>query len=167
MSRNLTAAGLAGAAIFAGAAVLTAEEPAPVPAAGLRAQGATLPPLSRETPRSPASANEASDIELAKLRLREGTQLSDVSGRFRQNGDSLLFLDAENREISGLPNLNLERIIRTLKSVEEPESVVWSVSGVVTEFSGRNYLLISRAVYKAASPPPAPENLAAEPPSGE
>jgi hypothetical protein len=43
--------------------------------------------------------------------------------------------------------------------VEEPESITWSVSGVVTEFGGRNHLLISRAVYKAAAPPPSPENL--------
>jgi hypothetical protein len=44
-----------------------------------------------------------------------------------------------------------------LKSVDEPESVKWSVSGTVTEFSGRNYLLVSRAVYKAAMLPPMPD----------
>jgi hypothetical protein len=98
-------------------------------------------------------------LELAKLRLREGTRLRDVTGRFRQSGDSLTFIDAESREINGLPNLNLERILRMLKTVEEPESITWSVSGSITEFSGRNYLLISRAVYKAAAPPPAPESL--------
>ena len=36
-----------------------------------------------------------------------------------------------------------------LKTIEDPASVKWSVSGVVTEFSGRNFLLIHRAVYKA------------------
>jgi len=99
------------------------------------------------------------DVDLARLRLREGTRLNNVAGRFRKNGESLTFIDSENREIGGLPNLNLERIIRMLKTVEEPESIIWSVSGTVTEFSGRNYLLITRAVYKAAAPPPAPESI--------
>ncbi len=93
------------------------------------------------------------------LRLREGTQLTDHVGYFRQNGESLTFVDKEGRELGGLPNLGLERIIRMLKSVEEPESVTWSVSGTITEFAGRNYLLVSRAVYKAAALPPAPDAL--------
>jgi hypothetical protein len=116
----------------------------------------------RPSPKEPIrdfTGKPEQDLEAARLRLREGTRLKDVSGRFRQSGDSLTFIDGENREISGLPNLNLERILRMLKSVEEPESVTWSVSGAITEFSGRNYLLISRAVYKAAAPPPAPETI--------
>jgi hypothetical protein len=98
-------------------------------------------------------------VAASALRLREGTQLTDHVGYFRQNGESLTFVDKEGRELGGLPNLGLERIIRMLKSVEEPESVTWSVSGTITEFAGRNYLLISRAVYKAAALPPAPDAL--------
>jgi hypothetical protein len=41
--------------------------------------------------------------------------------------------------------------------VEEPDSIAWSVSGTVTEYGGRNYLLITRAVYKSATLPPAPD----------
>jgi hypothetical protein len=93
----------------------------------------------------------------AATRMREGTQLKDRLGRFRQNGESLTFIDDDGRELGGLPNLNLERIIRMLKAVEEPDSVHWSVSGSVTEFGWRNYLLISRAVYKAATLPPPPD----------
>jgi hypothetical protein len=58
-----------------------------------------------------------------------------------------------------LPNLGLERVGRMLKSVEEPESISWSVSGMVTEFGGRNYLLVTRAVYKSSAPPPVPDSL--------
>lgn len=105
------------------------------------------------------SAETPDEIAVAALRIREGTHLEDVPGRFRQNGDSLTFIDAQNREIGGLPNLNLERVARTLRNVEEPESVAWNVSGVITEFGGRNYILISRAVYKSATPPPPPEIL--------
>ena len=71
----------------------------------------------------------------------------------------MAFIDEEGRDIGGLPNLNLERVIRMLKTVDEPESIWWSISGTVTEFAGRNYVLISRAVYKAATPPPSPERV--------
>jgi hypothetical protein len=90
-------------------------------------------------------------------RLREGTQLTDRLGRFRQNGEALSFIDEGGRELGGLPNLSLERITNALKAVEEPESVWWSVSGTVTEFGDRNYLLVTRAVYKAAALPPTPD----------
>lgn len=107
-----------------------------------------------------ANRQEKEAAEALKLRLREGTRLKDVVGRFRQSGDSLLFIDGENRELGGLPNLNLERVARMLQSVEEPESVTWSISGTVTEYSGQNHLLITRAVFRSAAPPPTPENVA-------
>jgi hypothetical protein len=115
-------------------------------------------PRSAPTP-SPRAA-ETGPEERREFRLREGSRLNNVVGRFRSTGDSLTFIDAENREIGGLPNLNLERISRMLQGADEPESITWSVSGTVTEFSGKNYLLISRAVFRAAAPPPIPENIA-------
>jgi hypothetical protein len=155
MRRAIPIASLAVAAIVAGAASFAAEEP---PAATSTVSSEKAPAAA---PKSPVAANDNDDddIDLSKIRLREGTQLRDVTGRFRQRGDSLLFIDDKNREINGLPNLNMERVLRMLKTVEEPESIAWSVSGTITEFSGENYLLISRAVYKSAAPPPAPENL--------
>jgi hypothetical protein len=119
---------------------------------------ALAPPLATPAPAA------ASGVELAQLRLREGTRLNDRLGHFRISGDSLTFIEEDGRELGGLPNLNLERVLRTLKTVEEPEAVMWSVSGAVTEFSARNYLLITRAVYKAATPP-APETLEVDDPS--
>jgi hypothetical protein len=109
-----------------------------------------------------ANRQEKEASQALKLRLREGTYLKDVVGRFRQAGDSLVFVDPEGRELGGLPNLNLERVARILQTVEEPESVTWSVSGMVTEYSGRNHLLLSRALFRAAAPPPPPENVAAD-----
>jgi hypothetical protein len=132
--------------------------PAPTQAASLEPSAAKIAPAAKDSTAAKTAAE--SEAERAKLRLREGTRLRDVTGRFRQNGDTLTFIDEQKREIGGLPNLNLERIIRMLKTVEEPESITWSVSGTITEFSGRNYLLINRAVYKAATPPPSPEALA-------
>ncbi len=95
--------------------------------------------------------------ERAKRRLREGTQLTDRGGHFRQDGDGAIFIAEDELEIIALPNLNLERVIRTLKGSDVAETIRWSITGRVTEFNGRNYLLITRAVYKSASPPPAPE----------
>lgn len=92
-------------------------------------------------------------------RLREGTRLTNCVGHFRQVGDAVSFVDEQGRDIGGLPNLNLDRIVRMLKGVDEPEGISWSISGTITEFSGRNYMLISRAVYKASSPPPLPDRL--------
>jgi len=159
MDRTLPAAYLVAIIIILCAGGLTAEESQSLPTTGSTAKVPDAGAAERVPGRATSAGKEATELDLAKLRLREGTRLRDASGRFRLRGDSLRFIDRENREISGQPNLKLERIIRMLKTVEEPESITWSVSGTVTEFSGRNYLLISRAVYKAASPPPAPESL--------
>jgi hypothetical protein len=136
------------AALIAGVAAGAVDEPAELPTAGDQAAPA------------PTTLPDETDGDALQLpRLREGTQLTDRLGRFRQEGESLTFIDEDGREIGGLPNLNLERIIRMLKSAEEPDSVWWSVSGVVTEFSGRNFLLVTRAVYKTAALPPTPETV--------
>ncbi|HEX6962208.1 MAG TPA: hypothetical protein VF175_10100 [Lacipirellula sp.] len=158
MRRITSAVGLTAAAALAAPAVgIVAEELQPTTA--LAAASSTADASRREPPRGHLSTKAEQDLELARLRLREGTRLRDATGHFSQSGDALTFIDEEGRRIAGLPNLNLERILRMLKTVEEPESIIWSVSGTITEFSGRNYLLISRAVYKAAAPPPAPEDL--------
>lgn len=106
-----------------------------------------------------ATGSRENTEDNAKRRLREGTLLIDHGGHFRQDGDGAVFVTEEKLEITALPNLNLERVGRTLKGSDEAESIRWSVNGVVTEFNGRNFLLISRAVYKSASPPPAPEQI--------
>ena len=110
---------------------------------------------------------EGSTIETGQQetrRLREGTIITDQSGFFREDGDGATFVadssDVSSKlELGALPNLNLERVVRLLKNAEEPSSVRWSVTGQVTEFAGQNFLLISRAVYKSASPPPVPEHV--------
>lgn len=117
--------------------------------------------LAADPPRSSsyapvASSSERGDAKKTR-RLREGSRVDNVIGFFRLNGDGATLITEDEMELGGLPNLNLERVVKMLKSVDEPEAVYWSVSGEVTEFSGRNYLLISRAVFKAAAPPPAPE----------
>ena len=48
---------------------------------------------------------------------------------------------------AGLPNLNLERIVRAIR--DDPDQLVWSASGSITEYQGSNYLLVTRAVLKS------------------
>lgn len=99
-------------------------------------------------------------------RIREGTEVVGRSGYFRQDGDGATFVTDDGFELGGLPNLNLERIVRTLKTADDSSTIRWRVSGSVTEFSGRNYLFVTRAVYKAKTPPPAPAQLSVGATSG-
>lgn len=110
---------------------------------------------------------QAAEAEDSTRRLREGTEITGQTGYFRQDGDGATFVTDNDYELGGLPNLNLERIVRTLKTADDPETIRWQVDGSITEFSGRNYLFITRAVYKSAAPPPTPEqitNLSSEKP---
>lgn len=102
---------------------------------------------------------QTDESEEDKHRLREGTEIIGQSGYFRQDGDGAVFVTDNDYELGGLPNLNLERIIRTLKTADETQTIRWRVNGTITEFSGRNYLFITRAVYKSAAPPPTPEQI--------
>lgn len=129
------------------------DESAAVTPAATASAGASGAPID-------ASVREAADSSATSGdRMREGTRLNDCVGHFRQNGDTVTFIDDQGHELGGLPNLTLERIVRMLKAVDEPESITWSINGRVTEFTGRNFVLISRAVYKASSPPPPPDLL--------
>ncbi|MFO7903742.1 MAG: hypothetical protein R6U98_13850 [Pirellulaceae bacterium] len=78
--------------------------------------------------------------------LREGTRLSDELGTFKMVGNRLSFEMAEQDvSLQVLENLALERIWKTLDDAGGRE---WSVSGVVTEYQDRNYLLIHRAILR-------------------
>ena len=117
------------------------------------------------TPTPPAPADEGSERRSAGMarpdirpsdrnksrrsRLREGTRITDHMGRFVPTGDGAMFLDESGISFGCLPNLNLERVVRLLRTFDVPEDVRWSVSGLVTEYSGRNHLLVSKAIYKA------------------
>ncbi len=94
-----------------------------------------------------------------QYRLREGTKINNQVGFFRLDGGKATFVTENGRELGGLPNLNLERVVRVLKGAEDAESIRWHVDGLVTEFVDQNYILISRAVYKSVSQPPLPEQI--------
>jgi hypothetical protein len=77
--------------------------------------------------------------------IREGTELNNLRVQFRKssNGRITLFDEQTKRSMVCLENLWLQRILVAQKN-EDP-SVVWLVSGKVTEFEGVNYIQIVQA----------------------
>jgi len=80
-------------------------------------------------------------------RLREGTVINDQLGHFRMAGDRVTFFteDGEGRFVV-LENLNLERIARVI--ADNPDKLQWSVTGMITEYGGANFMLLRRATLK-------------------
>jgi hypothetical protein len=100
-------------------------------------------PSATDTP-SPAAA-PANGQNKPNERLRENTRLVDVAGTFQAiGGDSVAFQPSGGKDsLRVLENLALERISRSL---EDNRGSKWTVSGLVTEFRGSNYLLVTKAV---------------------
>ncbi|MEX0586421.1 MAG: hypothetical protein WD176_07245 [Pirellulales bacterium] len=99
-------------------------------------------PLGAKDGATPAVATEAKTP--ATTRIREGIELADRVGQFKLRGDRATFIPAEGGlSLVGLENLNLERVVRAISDNPNQD---WRVSGVVTEFRGGNYLLITRAI---------------------
>lgn len=122
-------------------------------AQGREAPGsAAIEPKSRQesvdaTPAETApTATSAAGKAKGAERLREGTRLIDVVGAFQSvGGDSVSFSPGGNKDsFRVLENLALERVSRTLD--ENRGTRQWVVSGIITEYRGSNYLLLTKAV---------------------
>ena len=94
----------------------------------------------------PASSAFGAAATKGNERLREGTKLIDVTGTFQSVGaDSVSFLVNGNKEsYRVLQNLALQRVSYSLE--ENRALRQWVVSGVITEYRGANFLLITKAV---------------------
>ena len=93
-------------------------------------------------------ADDAGRSAASVPRLREGAKLVNEPGNFKMSGDRAIFVTRDNQQFSGLENLNLARVVNTIR--DDPDGQ-WSVSGLVTEYRGSNYLLITRAVRKTSA----------------
>ncbi|MBC8352861.1 MAG: hypothetical protein H8E66_12775 [Planctomycetes bacterium] len=104
--------------------------------------GQTTPVADRRA----ANAKELDGVDGRRKRLREGMKLVNQIGELRNAGGRVAFYpDGEKRSLQLLENLALERVGGDL----DPPYRKWSVSGLVTEYKGGNYLLLHRAVLKA------------------
>jgi hypothetical protein len=115
------------------------------PDAGGSAANARLnAPAGREAPSpgAPLATGNAKNTE----RLREGTRLIDAQGTLASVGaDSVTFSPAGSKEsYRVLENLALQRVGQVLDENRGPRQ--WIVSGLITEYRGSNYLLLTKAV---------------------
>ena len=103
---------------------------------------------------APAAASSAKNL------AREGTKLNEVVGRFRRDGERVLFVSNDAHwSLILLENLLLERVTQVVGNAHR--ALDWSVSGVISEFHGSNYLLLERAVVSSTrrrGSGPRPEN---------
>jgi hypothetical protein len=91
--------------------------------------------------------SSAGQREKSAERKREGTRIVNELGTFQNLGDRLAFLPAgDNESYRVLENLALERVDRALDETRGQRQ--WVVSGVLTEFRGTNYLLITKAIIR-------------------
>jgi hypothetical protein len=105
----------------------------------------TQSPEYRPAPGAPAASGQASGTKPTE-RLREGTRLIDVPGSFVSLGpDSVTFAPTGGKDAYRvLENLALQRVCLQLDDNRGPRQ--WVVSGLITEFRGSNYLLVTKAV---------------------
>lgn len=132
---------------------------------------------------SSAVSDETHSAGDASSRLREGTRLPSSLGRFSRSGRRWIFEKesvASERGLETLPagaelataekpseqaapavrfrvleNLALQRVADSI--VQDPSDVRWAVTGVITEFDGENWLLLS-TVYRAPGSAEVPGN---------
>lgn len=110
---------------------------------------AETPPAGVKLPLAGAGQTAGPKSDEGGKRLREGTRLIDVAGRFDSTSDRSVFYPADADEsYKVLENLALERIHKVLEETRAGDKPQWIISGTVTEFAGGNYLLVTKAVIK-------------------
>ena len=99
----------------------------------------TGPSLNRNEERD---ANDEQD----EHRIREGATLEAKLGEFREAGERIRFYPHDEKvSFVAIENLALERVSLVL---DDTSGRTWRVSGVVTEYRGGNYLIVTRAALK-------------------
>ncbi|PQO26548.1 hypothetical protein [Blastopirellula marina] len=112
-------------------------------------QNPTPPPVSAPdvhvvTDRASAQADE----KRRRNRVREGTRITDSVGQFDWVGDRLNFVsDDGTQDFRVLENLAMERIAQSME--QSASKITWTVSGVVTEYRGSNYLMVEHVTLKS------------------
>jgi hypothetical protein len=109
---------------------------------GLAAIGSNL--TAGDGSKKPEVPASDSSVEQPRL-LREGTRIESRMVQVRQTGDSLVLETLEDKQVfEALESLALERLQQALRSDSNDKR--WLVTGQVTEFKGRNFLLLERVI---------------------
>jgi hypothetical protein len=110
----------------------------------LAAESPSVRVPSRDLPAKSSNPKTA-----GKQKLREGGKIADARGRFELAGERIAFYPADGSEtLPVLENLALERTMQIIQDSRGKQE--WIVSGMITEFRGNNYLLLSKAVMRGA-----------------
>ncbi len=116
---------------------------------GVRKADAAVESSAGSAPTSTAEATSSPHIEGGQVngRWREGSRLIDQTGSFKLTGEHVTFISTDGKlKFDGLENLAIERVARTIG--DSPDQLEWSISGLITEYRGSNYLLVTQAVLK-------------------
>lgn len=113
--------------------------------------------LGAGTARAAAARSEPAAAEAAPaaaaVRWREGELLEEQVGTLELSGERVqCTLAGSQRTLPVLENLALERVVRLL---DQQVAGPWLITGLVTEYRGRNYLLLQRAVVRTVDGAPA------------
>jgi hypothetical protein len=132
------------------ATALTANEPSTSASAKPTDASVVKPRSAVEKPAADSPGTPRIEGGQVSGRWREGSRLIDQLGYFKVTGDHVTFVSSEGKlKFDGLENLAIERIARTIG--DSPDQLEWSISGVITEYRGANYLLVTQAVLKTKS----------------
>ena len=116
---------------------------------GSDAPGTSLTPVADRQNANHGEIANLTELDQADgrgFRLREGMKFVNQVGELKEVGGRVLFYpDGSTLSLQLLENLALQRVSENL---DQPHRK-WSVSGLVTEYLGSNYLLLHRAVLKA------------------
>ncbi len=91
----------------------------------------------------PASAIAEDEDKVESTILREGTRIENRQAEVRQEAERLaVYLDGSRTPLLTLENLAMQRLTQSI--LDDPADQNWLVTGTITEFQGRNYLLLER-----------------------
>ncbi len=97
-----------------------------------------------DTSGQPAPANNEPNRTEASKPIREGARMELREARARIVGETLIFTVEGHDPIEGLENLALQRVYQAI--LDDPTQDRWMVTGQITEFRDRNYLLLDRGI---------------------
>jgi hypothetical protein len=103
--------------------------------------------------RDPAQSSglSAAAAQEDAVMVREGARIEGRPMRARISGDTLIWQAEDSRQaFETLENLALERVLHAIRN--DTSDRQWTVTGTVTEFQGRNYILLERVTRAARTP---------------
>jgi hypothetical protein len=92
---------------------------------------------------NPSALSASSSLPTVGALMREGTKIVNQSATCRSSGDRLqVILSADSVPVIALENLASQRILKA--ALDDAADERWVINGQITEFQGRNFILLDR-----------------------